>query len=136
MFIESIITDKAALFDMASKVQRIPFYVAMMLGDQAQRETYAKVLLKLSKGGTSDDISRKIPQANEKLFTDDMCMRILQSVPQVAMYEEENCLVGSTQAKESYLERNWDLVRDNVEFTREVDSDDLQSMEILRWLQK
>lgn len=81
IYIESMISNRAALFDMASKVQRIPFYVAMMIGDQAQRETYAKVLLKISKGGTSDDISRKIPQANEKLFTDDMCTRILQSVP-------------------------------------------------------
>lgn len=81
VFIESMVAGGEARFDLASRVQRIPFYVAMMLGEQDQRETYARVLLTLSKDGTSDDLSQKIAQANEQLFTEAMCTRILQSVP-------------------------------------------------------
>lgn len=39
-------------------------------------------------------------------------------------------------SKRAYLERDWNLVRDNVEFTRNVDPEDFKSMEVLRWLQK
>ena len=38
--------------------------------------------------------------------------------------------------KREFLERNWDIVRDNVEFTREVSPEDFKAMEVLRWLQK
>ena len=55
IFIESIVDSHVPL-KVASKVQRIPFYIAMMVGDQAQRETYARVLLSLSQNGTSDEI--------------------------------------------------------------------------------
>ena len=46
-FIESIVESKVKI-DVATKVKRIPFYIAMMIGDQAQRENYAKVLLYIS----------------------------------------------------------------------------------------
>lgn len=59
-YIESIVESKVPI-DVASKDKRIPFYVAMMLGDQAQRETYARALLAISSNGTSDDISKRIP---------------------------------------------------------------------------
>ena len=60
VYVESIVDSKVPI-DVASKVQRIPFYIAMMIGDQAQRETYARALLAISSNGTSDDISKKIP---------------------------------------------------------------------------
>ena len=129
-FIDSIVL---AEVNVDSKIQRIPFYVAMMIGDQAQRETYARVLLAISADGTSDDISRKIPLANERYFRTEMCTRILQSVPQVAMYESQEHPSGAT-AKRDYLQSNWQLVRDNVEFTREVSAEDFKAMEVLRWL--
>lgn len=37
-------------------------------------------------------------------------------------------------SKRAYLERDWNLVRDNVEFTKDVDPEDFKSMEVLRWL--
>lgn len=57
VFIESIVDSNVPL-SVASKIQRVPFYIAMMAGDQVQRETYARVLLSLSQDGTSDDVSR------------------------------------------------------------------------------
>lgn len=39
-------------------------------------------------------------------------------------------------AKRLYLEKNWELVRDNVEFTRELDEADFKAMEVLQWLPK
>jgi hypothetical protein len=90
-------------------------------------------LLSISTGGISDEISCNVSQANEKYFTEDMCTRILQSVPAVAMYESKT---SGIDGKKEYLERNWHIVRDNVEFTREWSSEDAKAMEVLRWLQK
>ena len=60
----------------------------MMLGDQSQRDTFARALLKISANGTSDDISKRVSQTNEKLFSEEMCARILRSIPEVAMYDD------------------------------------------------
>ena len=76
VFIESIV-DCHVPIDVGSKIQRIPFYVAMMMGDQAQRETYARVLLAISCDGLGDDISKRISNTNAIYFNEDMCTRIL-----------------------------------------------------------
>ena len=71
IYIESIVESKVKI-DVASKVECVPFYISLMIGDQPQRETYARVLLSITKreGGTSDDtVSKRISQANEKYFT-------------------------------------------------------------------
>ena len=49
------------------------------------------------------------------------------------MYEST---ASGIDGKKEFLERNWHIVRDNVEFTREVSPEDFKSMEVLRWLQK
>ena len=64
-----------------------------------------------------------------------MCTKILQSVPEVAMYFTDKQEYGC-DGKRVYHERELELVRDHVEFTREVTEEDLRSMEVLRWLQK
>ena len=76
-YIESVIVDSKVKIDPATKVQSVPFYVAFMVGDQAQRETYARILLSITQDGTSDDINQRVTHENEKYFTKDMCQRIL-----------------------------------------------------------
>ena len=38
----------------------MPFYVALMLGQKAQCETYPRVLLSVSQGEISDDLTSRI----------------------------------------------------------------------------
>lgn len=72
-----------------------------------------------------------------------MCTRILQSVPEIAMYDKYQLeLLDSSSgrakdAKQVFHEQELKvLIRDYVEFTREIEPEDFKSMEALRWLQK
>ena len=53
---------------------------------------------------------------------------------QVSGVRRINNIGGGLDNKKMYLERDWNLVRDNVEFTREIDAEDFKKMEVLRWL--
>ena len=51
------------------------------------------------------------------------------------MYDDGTLRSGS-DAKAVYLNKQLDLVRDNVEFTREMSPEDEIAMEVLKWPQK
>ena len=87
-----------------TKLTLLPFYISMVLGEQAQKESYARILI----GERDDSFMKSIRSKNTKYFSAEMCKRILYSVPDVNMY--------NGMKREEFLEKNWHLVRNNIKF--------------------
>ena len=65
-----------------AKLEAIPFYIAMLIGEFDQREAYARVMVNI----TDESAMTRIRTNNEFYFTKDMCTRILHSVPHRTIY--------------------------------------------------
>ena len=76
----------------------------MLVGDLQQRDTYAKVMVKITDNGAM----AVIRQNNEAYFTKEMCTRIIHSVPTLAIYDGDD--------REVYLRKNWRFLRQHIEF--------------------
>lgn len=106
------------------KLKTIPFYVSMLVGDFSQRDTYAKVMVKITDNGSMKVIRKN----NEAYFIKEMCTRIIHSVPTLAIYEGDD--------REVYLRKNWRHVRgEHIQFVGALDQEDQESMDVLQWLQ-
>lgn len=96
----------------------------MLVGDFSQRDTYAKVMVKITDNGSMKVIRKN----NEAYFAREMCTRIINSVPTLAIYEGDD--------REVYLRKNWRHVRgEHIQFVGALDQEDQESMDVLQWLQ-
>lgn len=103
--------------NLMSKLQRTPFYVYFMLGDETMREVYARVLVDVR----DDNSMKQVRQENRVYFVESMCNRILHSVPEVAMYDG-----NSFEDRRKFLKENWQQNKDRVNFVGEVTPEDLE----------
>ena len=116
------IADSKTLHEPA-KLEAIPFYIAMLIGELDQREAYARVMVHI----TDDSAMTRIRTNNEAYFTKDMCTRILHSVPHRAIYWGKE--------RDEYLQTDWHKLRDHILFVTDLKHEDHSTMEVLMWLQ-
>jgi hypothetical protein len=103
-----------------------------MIGQKAQCEVYCKFLLQVN----DENVMRQYNQSNFTYFKESMCNIIFHSVPKLAIYDLDGRHGGADRGRNKFLENNWQLLRDNINFTKEILSspEDSAQMNVLRWL--
>jgi hypothetical protein len=74
---------------------------------------YAKILI----GITDDNAMKQYRQVNYAYFSEPMCDQILESVPKLGIYDIHGDLGGVDSGKERFLAQDWQVHRQNIEFT-------------------
>lgn len=92
------------------KLAAIPFYVALLVGEKAQRSAFAKVMVQMK----DESIMAAIHSNNKEIFEGEMCKRILNSVPRLAIYQGD---------ARSYDNELWHTLRDDIESKLEEKGD-------------
>lgn len=65
-----------------------------------------------------------------------MCALLFHCVPQLAIYDVDGTYGGAQKGQMSFESQDWQLLRDNIEFHKEVvcSDEEVKQMEVLKWL--
>ena len=96
--------------------------MALLIGEKAQRTAFARVMVQMK----DESVMAAIHGNNKDIFEPEMCKRILNSVPRLAIYQ------GDARSYENEL---WYTLRDDIE-SRLEEKGDHSVIEQLLWLKR
>ena len=104
------------------KLESIPFYIGLLIGERAQRTAFAKIMIQMKDEG----IMSSIHNHNKRIFTEQMCQKLLKCVPRLAIYNGE---------ARQYDNDRWYTLRDDIEAQLES-KEEHSVIEQLLWLKR